>query len=173
MSGDCAAVPRLFREPFILPGAGEAELLAANALRGTRPLSVGAKVLAASIEEIGELAAGARRSREQDASSPNREYGILLASASTRSALPRRPRAHVSAWTLWCSTGESCTHDAHDEKIKLQCRCLLHPQHSSQSKDSIYSQLTQRGLVGHGESLGGRLNYRLVSEYFGLRVPVQ
>ena len=43
--GIVRAVPRLFREPFILPGAGEAELLAANALRGTRPLSVGAGAL--------------------------------------------------------------------------------------------------------------------------------
>ena len=57
--GLCERCPGFFGEPFAFPGAGEAELLAANALRGTRPLSVGAKVLAASIEEIGELAAGA------------------------------------------------------------------------------------------------------------------
>ena len=66
--GVLRAVPRLFREPFILPGAGEAEIRAAAQLRGLRPQTAGAQVLAAAIREIGEAAgqtcAGGRSQEE-------------------------------------------------------------------------------------------------------------
>ena len=50
----------------------------------------------------------------------------------------------------------SPAHDAHDEKIKLQCRCLLHPQAFKPKQRQHLHTVNTEGLVGHGESLGGR-----------------
>lgn len=56
--GILRAVPRLFHEPYILPGAGKTELLAASLLRQIRPQSLGLRMLADTVEEIGYTAAG-------------------------------------------------------------------------------------------------------------------